>query len=98
MRDVFSKPGFPTTFFPKKIFLNLYTYHNYNDEFEILHVYEKGKKLDFLEAMEINRVKKFPPGLLLNGQLELNSSPLLTEFCIIVQMYVYTDLSCVPTG
>ena len=49
--------------------------HNFNDNFKILHVWEKGKKLDLLEALEINKRKDL--GLLLNNQTDLNSSPLL---------------------
>lgn len=49
--------------------------HNFNKEFKILHVQEKGKKLNLLEILEINRYNKL--GLALNDQTEFNCSPLL---------------------
>ena len=49
--------------------------HNFNDDFEILHVADKGKKLDLLETLEINRLKY--KNVLLNDKLDLNNSPLL---------------------
>lgn len=52
--------------------------HIVNDKFKTLHVCDKGKKLDFLESMEINRYKN--KGILLNDQKDLNSSPLLNLF------------------
>lgn len=54
--------------------------HVYNDNFEILHTCNKGTRLDLLETLEINRIRKTNPHLLLNSQLELNPSPLLNLF------------------
>lgn len=52
--------------------------HSLNDKFEILHVCTKGKKLDHLESMEINRQKH--KNILLNDKKDLNFSPLLNLF------------------
>ena len=52
--------------------------HAFNDNFEILHIQNKSRKLNFLEFKEINRYKH--SGLLLNDQLEVNNSPLLNLF------------------
>lgn len=41
--------------------------HIYDKDIEILHSCSKSKKLDLLEALEINRIKKATPGLLLNS-------------------------------
>lgn len=54
--------------------------HDYDNNFDILHTCNKSLKLDLLEAMEINRIKKNSPDLLLNCKLDLNSSPLLNLF------------------
>ena len=52
--------------------------HIFDDNFEILHVSNKGLKLNALESLEINK-RKFD-NILLNDQLDLNSSPLLNLF------------------
>ena len=52
--------------------------HTFNDNFKILHLENKGKKLNFLESLEINRLKN--TGTLLNDQTDLNASPLLNLF------------------
>lgn len=49
--------------------------HNFNDNFKILHVSNKGSKLDLLETLEINKQKHLD--VLLNDQVDLNNSPLL---------------------
>ena len=49
--------------------------HTFDENFKVLHVENKGKKLNFLESLEINRLKN--TDILLNDQLELNHSPLL---------------------
>lgn len=49
--------------------------HTFDNNFEILHQENKSLKLNLLESMEINKYKK--RDLLLNDQLDLNSSPLL---------------------
>ena len=33
--------------------------HNFNQNFQILHLQNKGQKLNLLEALEINKLKKF---------------------------------------
>lgn len=52
--------------------------HNFNEDFKILHKENKGKKLNLLESLEINKLKN--TNLLLNDQLDLNGSPLLNLF------------------
>lgn len=52
--------------------------HMFDDNFDILHIENKGKKLDLLEALEINKYKN--SGFLLNEQTDINSSPLLQLF------------------
>ena len=54
------------------------SYHIFDDNFEILHVSNKGLKLNALESLEINK-RKFD-NILLNDQLDLNTSPLLNLF------------------
>lgn len=49
--------------------------HNFDENFEILHLENKSKKLNLLESMEINKCKRL--NVLLNDQLDLNNSPLL---------------------
>ena len=49
--------------------------HTFNEDFEVLHVNNKCKKLSFLECLEINKYKD--TGLLLNDQTEINNTPLL---------------------
>ena len=49
--------------------------HHFNDDYKILHIEQKGRKLNFLEALEINKLKF--SGNLLNDQTDLNNSPLL---------------------
>ena len=49
--------------------------HNFDKNFEILHLENKSIKLNLLESMEINKHKKL--NILLNDQLDLNNSPLL---------------------
>ncbi|KAK9884367.1 hypothetical protein WA026_005315 [Henosepilachna vigintioctopunctata] len=44
---------------------------------KILHYCEKGIKMNYLEAMEINKLQKSDKYDLLNDQLDLNHSPLL---------------------
>ena len=51
------------------------TDHVFNTDFEILHVENKGLKLNALESLEINRLKN--NDILLNDQIDINSSPLL---------------------
>ena len=57
----------------------LETGHNFNNDFRILHSENKGKKLNLLESLEINKLKNSDH--LLNCQLDLNNSPLLNLFC-----------------
>lgn len=52
--------------------------HLFNDNFNILHVENKGQRLSLLECLEINKNKK--TGNLLNDQIEINNSPLLNLF------------------
>ena len=52
--------------------------HFFDDDFKILHVTNKGVRLNALESLEIN--KKKLDNVLLNDQLDLNSSPLLNLF------------------
>ncbi|MVN25614.1 hypothetical protein GO639_10705 [Staphylococcus aureus] len=52
--------------------------HIFNEEFEILHIENKGLKVNHLEAMEINKLKN--SNILMNDQLDLNRSPLLNLF------------------
>ena len=54
------------------------TGHNFNSDFEILHVENKGLKLNMLESLEINKQRN--TNNLLNDQLDLNNSPLLNIF------------------
>lgn len=52
--------------------------HNFNTNFKILHTENKGRKLDLLESLEINKLKD--TNHLLNCQTDLNKSPLLNLF------------------
>ena len=52
--------------------------HSFNDNFSILHIHSKGRMLDNLEKMEINKFKK--SDLILNDQLDFQNSPLLNLF------------------
>ena len=52
--------------------------HIYTDDFKLLHTVDKGLKLNALESLEINK-RKFGD-VLLNDQVDLNSSPLLNLF------------------
>ena len=52
--------------------------HKFNEQFEILHVNNKSKRLDFLESLEINK-RKYSDNLL-NDKVDLNNSPLLNLF------------------
>lgn len=56
----------------------LETGHTFDDKYKILHVCNKGKHLDFLETMEINRLRNTRE--LLNCQLDLHESPLLNLY------------------
>ena len=47
--------------------------HNFNQDFQILHIQNKGQKLNLLEALEINKLQNSQ--FLLNHQLDLNNSP-----------------------
>lgn len=52
--------------------------HTSNDScLKILHLEEKGTKLNLLEALEINKLKKNNNFKILNDQIDLNFSPLL---------------------
>lgn len=48
-----------------------------NHSLQILHIEEKGPKLNLLEALEINKLNKNARVILLNDQIDLNNSPLL---------------------
>lgn len=52
--------------------------HVFDDNYKILHIENKGQKMNFLECLEINRLKY--TGNLLNDQTDLNNSPLLNIF------------------
>lgn len=52
--------------------------HSFNGNYKILHTENKGHKLNYLECLEINKLKN--SGNLLNDQLDLNHSPLLNIF------------------
>ncbi|KAK9879490.1 hypothetical protein WA026_006560 [Henosepilachna vigintioctopunctata] len=52
--------------------------HKFSSEFEILYRENKGSKLNLLESLQINKFKN--SGLLLNSQLDVNTSPLLNMF------------------
>ena len=54
--------------------------HNFNQNFQFLHIQNKGQKLNFLEALEINELKNSQT--LLNDQLDLNNFSLLNIFTI----------------
>ena len=56
--------------------------HTVGDNFEpkLLHFVDKGKKLDMLECLEINRINKSDEFILLNDRIDLNNSPLLNLF------------------
>lgn len=56
----------------------LETNHTFNFNYDILHIEDKGKKLNLLESLEINKLKN--NNILLNDQLDLNGSPLLNLF------------------
>jgi GIY-YIG catalytic domain len=56
--------------------------HDFDENFEILHINSKGTKLNFLEALEINRLKNSEN--LLNDQTDINNSPLLNLFTVNV--------------
>ena len=49
--------------------------HRFNDNYKVLHQEQKGAKLNALEALETNKLRN--DNVLLNDQLDLNSSPLL---------------------
>lgn len=49
--------------------------HNFDENYKVLHIENKGKKLNLLETLEINRLNKI--GSTLNDQTELSNSPLL---------------------
>ena len=52
-----------------------HSHHTNVNNVEILHVNQKGKKLDLLEAYEIkNQARRYP---LMNKQIDLIDSPLL---------------------
>ena len=50
-------------------------------DFQILHIQNTGQKLNLLEALANNKLKKSQ--FLLNGQLDLNNSPLLDLFTML---------------
>lgn len=52
--------------------------HSYQVHTEVLHVANKGRKLSLLEALEINKHLAKNPQLVLNDQLQLSTSPLLS--------------------
>ena len=52
--------------------------HEFNEHFTILHQSEKGSSLNYLESLEINKLRF--KNYLLNDQLEINNSPLLNLF------------------
>ena len=52
--------------------------HIFVNDFKILHIEEKGKKMNVLESLEINK-QKFD-NILLNDQTDINSSPLLNVY------------------
>ena len=49
--------------------------HRFNNNYKVLHQEQKGEKLNALEALEIDKLRD--DNVLLNNQLDLNSSPLL---------------------
>lgn len=49
--------------------------HNFNNDFDILHLEQKGLKLNLLESLEINKLKNSP--YLLNDKQDIYNSPLL---------------------
>ena len=49
--------------------------HNFNNNYKILHSENKSNKLNLLESLEVNKLKNTDH--LLNGQVDLNKSPLL---------------------
>lgn len=53
--------------------------HNFNPNFKILHIENKSMKLNLLESMEINKLKK-KTDIILNDQIDTNNSPLLNLF------------------
>ena len=52
--------------------------HNFNDNFKVLHLENKGMKLNLLESMEIN--KHTNSDLILNDQLDCGTSPLINLY------------------
>ncbi|CAH0562875.1 unnamed protein product [Brassicogethes aeneus] len=52
--------------------------HTFNNNFKILHLENKGMKLNLLESLEINKLKNTKN--ILNDQIETNNSPLLNLF------------------
>ena len=52
--------------------------HIFVNDFKILHIEEKGTKMNALESLEINK-RKFD-NILLNDQTDINSSPLLNMY------------------
>lgn len=52
--------------------------HDFCNDFEIMHVQNKGPKLNFLESLEINKYKN--SDILTNNQIDLNCSPLLNLY------------------
>ena len=51
-----------------------------NVDFKILHLNNKGRKLDALENLEIKRLMYNNCNLVLNEQIDLNNSPLVKPF------------------
>lgn len=49
--------------------------HKFNNNFKILHIQDKSKKLNLLESLQINKFSK--QGIILNEQVDFNNSPLL---------------------
>ena len=52
--------------------------HDFNNQIKILHIENKGNRLNLLESLEINKLKH--NNNLLNSQIDLNNSPLLNLF------------------
>ena len=64
--------------------------HKFNIEYKVLHQAQKGVKLNFLEALEIYRLRD--ANFLLNDQSDLNSLPLLNILSISKIVYYCTLL------
>ena len=54
--------------------------HNLNSNFNILHIQNKGIRLNYQESLEINELRN--SNLLLNDQIDLNNSSLLNIFSL----------------